>query len=349
MKILFRAAVIILLIAILAAVLFRKKQQVTIETTNAKMGNYEIPVHTSIIQSAQPELIITASGIVESSEEVMVVSTVLGQLTAVNVAVGKKFNKNEVLATVDDFYAAQEYKIAGEAAHQLEKDLKRYEKLAEEDAVAKQQLEQIRLQYNAADTKQKLLLKRVEDTRIKAPLNGVINQVFVKKGATIATGTPICEIVNPEGLKISVHVEKNDLRFLKPGTLVNLGENSGQGIKFPGIITGVGVKPDRSGRFPVSISTTGTSKELKPGTVLYAEISVTTSPSIVVPRKLIVIRNGLHGIFISENNIAVFKQVETGKDFENNVEVITGIEEGMVLITDGYQFLEQGNKVKPAM
>ncbi|HMT30675.1 MAG TPA: hypothetical protein PKD91_15485 [Bacteroidia bacterium] len=65
MKSIFRITVIVLLIALLAAVLFRKKQNILIESKSNKLELKEIPVEVTTLIKSSPQLKIKSTGIVE--------------------------------------------------------------------------------------------------------------------------------------------------------------------------------------------------------------------------------------------------------------------------------------------
>jgi membrane fusion protein, multidrug efflux system len=347
MKIIFRIAVIVLLVALLVSVLFRNKQKIIVASESAKQVVNEIPVEVTPVIMERPVVIVRSAGIAESSEEVIVISTVQGAVKSVDAVVGKQVKQGDLLVTADDYFAIKEYAIAKEAFDQIQKDYERSRQLSEEDAVTGQQLEQLKIQLDGANTKQLTLQRRLEDTRIKAPVSGTVNQVFVKKGGVLGTGSPVCEIVNPSGLKVTAHVPERDLDLIEKGQPVLLSENSGAGNTSEGVVAGLGVKPDRTGLYPVNIAVINMNGGIKPGMLLNAEISVSAQQAvIVIPGSIIRSIEGVKGVFVSEDNRAVFREIVTGKKYNDKVEVISGIKEGALLVTNGYQFLKKDDHLK---
>lgn len=346
MKIIFRLAVVLLLIALLASVLLRNKQKISYESESAKQVIKEVPVEVTPVKPELPEISIRTAGMVESSEEIIVVSTVQGTVQSVDVFVGKTVRQGDVIATADDFYALKEYSIAREAYEQMLREYDRSKQLSAESAVSGQQLEQLKIQLDGADTKQQSLKRRLDDTKIKAPVSGTINQVFVKKGGVLGNGSPVCEIVNPSGLKVTAHVTQQDLDLIEKGQPVVLTENSGAGNTLEGVVTGMGVKPDRTGLYPLNISLPAKETGLKPGMFLNAEIRVSGEKTLLVPWRIIRTIDGIRGVFIAVDSSAVFSKITTGKTYNEYIEVNTGIEEGALLITNGYQFLNAGDRLK---
>ena len=347
MKSIFRITVIVLLIALLAAVLFRKKQNILIESKSNKLELKEIPVEVTTLIKSSPQLKIKSTGIVESLEEIIVVSTVQGPVRSVEVFIGESVKQGDVIAVADDFYATKEYSIASDSYRQLQKEFVRSEELSKEAAVTGQQLEQLKIQLEGANIKQQTLQRRLEDTRIKAPVNGTINHVFVKKGSVLGNGSPVCEIVNPAGLKVTAHIPANNIELLDKNMPVQLSDNSDMLNSFTGTISGIGVKPDRTGLYPLSIQLPSNTTGIKPGMLLNAEIEISSpTRALLIPRNTIKSFDDKRGVFILEKNRAKFCIITTGKKYSEQIEVISGIEEGSMLITNGHQFLEDGDAVK---
>jgi membrane fusion protein, multidrug efflux system len=240
----------------------------------------------------------------------------------------------------------KEFAMAQEAYEQLLREYERYRQLSSEAAVTGQQLEQLKIQVDGADAKRQSLQRRLEDTKIKAPVGGIINQVFVKKGGVLGNGSPVCEIVNPSGLKVTAHVSKQELELLKTGQPVTLAENSENGNTSEGVVAGLGVKPDRTGLYPINISLPSKVSGINPGMLLNAEINVSPDPAIILPWRNIRVIGGERGVFIAVNNRAVFRKIVTGKTYNDVIEVISGVEEGALLITNGYQFLNNDDRLK---
>jgi len=346
MKLIFRITVVLLLVSLLVSVLMRNKQEILYKSESAKEVIKDIPVEVTAVKMAKPALIIRSAGLVESSEEVIVIATVQGNVTSVNAIVGTSVKQGEIIAAVDDFYALKEYNIANEAYQQIAKDYERSRQLAAESAVTGQQLEQLKIQLDGAEAKKLSLQRRLDDMRIKAPVSGIINQVFVKKGGVLGNGSPVCEIVNPSGLKVTAHISETDLEHVEKGQQVIVSDNTGAGNSRSGVIAGTGVKPDRTGLYPVSIALDAKESGIKPGMLINVEIKTLSEPAIMIPWRIIRTVSGEKGVFVALNSQAVFKQIVTGNTYNDSIVVISGIEAGQQLVSNGYQFLNNGDRLK---
>jgi multidrug efflux pump subunit AcrA (membrane-fusion protein) len=105
MKIFYRIAVLLLLVAILISVLMRNKKQISYQSGTAKQIISEIPVAVKPAKMSQPTIVIQTAGMVESTEDVVVVAAVQGAVKNINITVGKSVKEGDLLVSVDDYYA----------------------------------------------------------------------------------------------------------------------------------------------------------------------------------------------------------------------------------------------------
>lgn len=106
------------------------------------------------------------------------------------------------------------------AEHELQKSIQSLEYLLKEQRTAiLSEISDVRAKYSAATEDIKVAADKAERTRIRSPINGVVNRVLVStKGGTVKPGETIVEIV-PEGSTIVVeaNVLPSDIGFVEKG------------------------------------------------------------------------------------------------------------------------------------
>ena len=243
----FRIIVLLLLVAILTIVLTKNKKAVQFEVDTSKTVIDSIPVSVFYLKSDSASYRLETVGKVKSTDEVYVVSQTPGEIKQVFVKIGEVVKKGDLIVQIDDFYALQEYEMAKKAYEQIQKDYDRYANLAEVNAVTKQQLEQLRLQLEGAQTKMNSLEKRLNDYIIKAPVSGVVNQLFVSKGNMTGAGTPVCEIVGGNSVKIEAKINPEQANFLHVGLNAFMSDEFGHGENYRIKLAEIGEKAGKFG------------------------------------------------------------------------------------------------------
>jgi RND family efflux transporter MFP subunit len=348
MKNTFRIIVLLLLIALLIGVLAKNKNAVQFEVDRAQTVIDSIPVSVFNLKLDSASYVLETVGKVKSDDEVFVVSQTPGEIKQIFVKIGKEVKKGDVIAHINDFYARQEYEMAKKAFEQIQKDYNRYASLAGVDAVTQQQLEQLRLQLEGAQTKMNSLEQRLNDYIIKVPVSGVINQLFVSKGNATGLGTPICEIVGGTSVKIEAKINPEQARYLQVGLKATLSAGFGHGENYRSQLAEIGEKAGKFGGV-AAIFTLAPEEQNTPksGSIVNIRIEIPGEPKLIVPRRALIRKNSEMGLFVlNPNNTVEFKPVQY-LDFDDNQVSIIGNElNNTRIVVEGNYLLKTGDLVK---
>ena len=85
-----------------------------------------------------------------------------------------------------------------------------------------QKLEEIKLNYESAEANYISAKRQYDDTRIKAPVNGFIENDFIEKGQYISRNAQICNIIDPQKLKLNISVSEQDYQHIQLGQKVKI-------------------------------------------------------------------------------------------------------------------------------
>ena len=348
MKNIFRIVVLLLLIVLIAVVLAKNKTTVQFEVDQAKTVIDSIPVSILSLRLDSSSYILETVGKVKSTDEVYVVSQTPGEIKQVFVKIGQEVGKGHVIAQIDDFYARQEFEMAKKAFEQIQKDYNRYSNLAGVDAVTQQQLEQLRLQLEGAQTKMNSLEKRLNDYIIKAPVAGIINQLFVSRGNATGLGTPVCEIIGGTSVKIEAKINPEQAKQLYVGLKAMLITEFGHGENYKIQLAEIG---ERAGKFGsvAAIFILDPEEKKSPGTgsVVNIRIEIPGEPKLLIPRQALTNKNGEMGLFVVHpNNSVEFTPIKY-LDFDDNRIALIGKElSNARIVLEGNYLLKSGDLVK---
>lgn len=213
------------------------------------------------------------------------------------------------------------------------------------------------MQFLQAKTNMESLLKRIESLKaqirmseIKSPVNGVVDIVFQKKGEMGSPQIPFAKILNIEKIRIYADVSESYITKISQGDLVK--------IYFPALnfemnspITRIGNTVDPNNRtFRVRIDIQNQGRKIKPNLISIVQIrDYISDKAIVVPT--ILIKEDFRGkyAFVVENKDGIQQakkvHVETGMTHNNRTEVTAGLQEGMKIISEGYNQISDGTPV----
>lgn len=152
--------------------------------------------------------------------------------------------RSRALAEAGRDAAAAQLARARAARDLAENDLKRAEKLAQEKTLSAQELDQAQMRETAATrdvAAAEASLRQAEaslrefsaDTNsaaaveLKSPVAGRVLKVFEESARTIALGTPLLEVGDPNDLEVAIENLSRDAAILQPGMAVELEQWGG--------------------------------------------------------------------------------------------------------------------------
>jgi RND family efflux transporter MFP subunit len=342
------ALIILVLVSLAAYKLNANKEQIRETTELASQTISEIPVKIVAPQTGTINKQISTTGTVSATEELMVLSETQGKVKKIHKNVGDRVQKDEVIIEVDDEVIAANVLVAEANFEQQSKDIERLQRLEQGNAISKHDLEQARIALKKAEADLITARKALRDTKIKAPISGIINKRLVENGQFIAGGMPICEIVNTSKLKIWVKIPEKDIFKLAKGQAVNVTIPSLPGKTFNGKINSIGEKADHAMKFDAEVVMDNHKGEQRLKAGLFSEvlIPVEATETILIEKTAITGSMKNPSVFVVESDKAVKKEIITNESDEKFVEVVSGLKEEDRVVVSGQLNLNDGDRVK---
>ncbi len=343
-KIIYIIIGVAVIIAIAATLLMNKAK------IQAKM-NAEIKeaYYVAIVPASKQKLneAITFIGTVNANNDVNVVSETAGRITSINYKVGDFKQAGSVLVTVDDELKQASYTLADANYQKAKKDFERYKSLLEQKSVTEGQFDQIKIAFVTAESQYTIAKRQLNDTKIKAPISGVITSKTVDLGAMLQNNTVIGNIVDISKLKVKVNVAEKDIFKLKVGDKVALTTDVYTGEKFEGRVETISAKGDEAHTYPVEVTVINNAKyPFKTGMFARVEfVSLKKEEALVIPRTAILGSIKEAKVYVIENGLAKLRSIVLGGEYSSSVEVISGVSENEQVVVSGQNTLVDGAKV----
>ncbi len=189
--------------------------------------------------------------------------------------------------------------------------------------------------------------KTISDATITAPISGVITAKNVISGTVLSQAGPAYTITDMSKVKINVAVTQQVINTIAPGQQVNVILSAISEEPFPATITTVNPVANQQGTFDVQVELNNSNGILKVG--MLGEVSFTkesANDTIVLPRSCIIEKDNEVYVYIEENGKAKKVLVTTGIDTGENIQITSGLEEGMNVVTKGQTYLTDGEDVQ---
>ena len=210
------------------------------ENTDNKTSADSAIVVTIGIPSSEGQSELKISGQVEAGETAGISTRVMGYITMVNVKVGDKVNKGQLLVTISnqDILAKRAQADAmiteADAAYKnAQKDFERFTNLYRQQSASAKELENFSLQYTSAKSRlesAKQMRNEVNAslnyTRLTAPFSGVVTQKLADAGNMANPGMPILTLEQSGSYQVSAAVPENAISQVHQGSAAIISINA---------------------------------------------------------------------------------------------------------------------------
>jgi len=328
-----------------------------------------VPVTTTTVQKQIVSGIKSYPASVVPLQETQILAEVTGYITKISVADGASVSKGQALYEIDRvrYQAAVEQakanlEIAKATLTRIEKDLSRYETLAEKDAIAKQTLDYAytdvnnqKAQVQSAKAALTTAQTNLERAVIRAPFSGVVGISQVRSGALVNAGTTLLNTVstvNPIAVEFQIS-EREISEFTsylngRSATEINVQLPDGTNYNTPGKIAIIDRAVDpQTGTIKVRANFANSENALRAGMNLTMNVKSTSSEEkLVIPFKAVQDQLGVYNTFVvNDSSIVAGRPVELGLKLDDLVVVESGLEAGERIVVDGIMNVRTGSQV----
>jgi RND family efflux transporter MFP subunit len=221
---------------------------------------------------------------------------------------------------------------------------------------AKAQIEVIKARSSGAQAVVQETKIPLQDTALKAPLNGIVLEKKVERGTLVSSGTSGFVVADTSSVKAVFGVADLALADMKLDRTLNVETETMPGTEFRGQITSVFPAADPKSRvFNVEVTIPNPGYLLRPNMIVSlrvgSEQAVSAQP--VVPLNAVMkAKNNPKGyaVFVVNDQggrqIAQLRDVKLGQAYGNTVAVTEGLRQGERVITTGGTMVNDGDQVK---
>lgn len=305
-------------------------------------------------------------------QETEIRAEVSGYITNIFVTDGAYVNKGQRLYEIDRtrYQAAVDQAkanlaIAKANLDRVQKDLQRYQTLADKDAIAKQTLDYAytdvnnqKAQVQAAEAALTTAQTNLHRSVIVAPFSGTVGISQVRNGALVSAGTTLLNTIsstNPIAVEFQIN-ERDIAEFTKlqaSGKGSDIYVTLPDGSRYPeaGRIATIDRAVDsQTGTLKVRASFSNNANTLRSGMNTTLNVASTSvQEEMVIPYKAVFEQLGVFNVYtVTDSSTVVLKQVTLGNKIQDKVVITSGLEAGQKIVLDGAAALRPGTKVVEA-
>ncbi len=315
-----------------------------------------VPVVVEKIKRGPIAKFISTTGTLRGIKEEAVIAEVQGVLNLVQtngtvLHAGTKVEKDRLLAEIDNQEYVLEVRVESQklAMQNADRELKKQQALFKEGGVTEKELEvarksalDARLNYEAAELKAGKL-------KLRAPISGFITNLQSNfDGIQVQPGFQFCKIMDYTTTFVQVNLPNSDLAQIQAGQKVNVTNYALEGETFEGRVTAIEPTIDAQTRtFSATVQIENPKLRLRPGMFVKTDIIIEDhSDAVIIPKSALQTREGLPVTFVVEGVSAHLREVVTGLETKEEIEILEGLVEGERLVVKAHETLRDKSKVR---
>ena len=292
---------------------------------------------------------VQTQGQIESENNTLVSARSMGVITQVFVNEGDPVSKGQVLAQIDNSVIMRNIESMKAQLNLATSVYERQKNLWDQKIGTEVQYLQAKTSKESLEKQLASVQEQNDMTRIKSPINGTVDEIWVKVGENAAPGLPAVRVVNSADLKLTARVSEAYISKVKKNDKVIIIV-PGQDEQISARVTFAGRTIDPLSRTFNVEAKLPANPNLRTNMTASVKIVFHTAPSsIVVPINVIQEINDEKVVYIAEkkgNQTIAKRKVVMVEGVYGSLAEVKGLDSGDKLITVGYQGLNDGDYVK---
>jgi RND family efflux transporter MFP subunit len=353
------------------------------------------PVNVTIVERASGNSQLVLPGNIQAVTEAPVLARASGYIKTRLADIGDRVKEGQLLAEIEAPELDQQVTQAKAGVDQTKSTLEqaeanlqqgktnrdiarltweRWNALIAKGAVARQDVDTYKAQYDASESNMQSLDKAVNVAKnnisvaqanlgrltemqgylkVRAPFAGVITLRNVDTGALVAEGaTLLFRIAQTDRLRTYVNVPQADSTSIRVGQTAQLKIPDLPLKTFTGTVTRTANALDPATRTLLAeVQVPNQDGLLLPG--MYSEVNFTTprmEPPLMIRADALVVRaDGPHVAVVGGDDVVHFQTVQVGRDYGDQLEVLGGLEKGQRVVISPGDVVRENAKVRPVL
>lgn len=294
---------------------------------------------------------VEALGTLRANESVVLTASVTDRISHIHFQDGQRVKAGALLVELNNLEEKAQrqelFLVVDEATRQFQ----RVQKLAKDGLAPQSQLDEQRRTFQAAQARLDALDARMQELQIVAPFAGVLGLRNVSVGTLLAAGEIITTLDDDSVMKLDFSVPSTYLPFLKPGLAVSAQAKALNDSAFEGEIASIDSRVDpitRSVRVRALLD--NANHQLRPGLLMSVVLHKNPRQALVIAEEALIPEGRKHTVMRIDNQHtpAQVEQVEVtvGSRIPGQVEILSGLAPGDLVVTHGTVKIRHGSEVK---
>ncbi len=285
-------------------------------------------------------------GTASANESVSLSSKVTDTVSKVNFEDGMYVEKGEILVELTNSEETAQLAEAQAAVNESTRQFERVRNLIAQRLASETQLDIEKARMQTADARLEGIIARLNDRLIRAPFSGILGFRAVSPGTLLSPNTVVTTLDDVSVIKLDFSVPENFLAVLSKGQEVNAASPAYPDKEFRGTVQTINSRVDPVTRsVMIRAHLNNEARLLRPGMLLTVNLVRQRSDALVVPEEAIIPIQDRQYVYTIEDGVANQREIQAGRRRPGIVEVLSGLQEGQQVITQGAIKIRPGSPV----
>ena len=205
-----------------------------------------VTMRTAAVERGDLTASVSATGTIAPVNKVDISSKITGLIVKVHINENDRVHAGQILVELDDKHLQAKVVDAESRLANAEANYRRLEKLSSQGAIAVQEFDKARMEYTVAGASYSDAVSQLEDTVIRAPIDGIVIGKPTPAGQTVAPGisTPmvLMTIADMSLMQIDTQVDESDIGKVDNGQKVVFTVDAYPGRTYQGVVSTISHK-----------------------------------------------------------------------------------------------------------
>lgn len=311
-------------------------------------GQREAPVVVAPVAKSEFADRLEAVGTAGSNESLVITAKVTESVRRIAFDEGMLVKKGDILVELTDEEEAAELEEARAALRQAQQEYDRVSDLVKRGVATRSRLDTALAARDQAQARMAAIEARLADRLIRAPFSGLLGLRKVSVGTLVTPGTQITTLDDIDPIKLDFEIPETFIPAVATGQEVEARAGAYPERIFKGKVTVIGTRVDPATR-SVTIRAEIANEEdlLRPGMLMTVELINNRRTSLMVPEEAIVPLDTRTFVYrLKDGGTVEQVQISMGKRRPGEVEVLSGLNEGDMVVVRGTNLVRDGARVR---
>jgi membrane fusion protein, multidrug efflux system len=311
-------------------------------------GQQVLPVNVIQLRKETLKNQLQVTGTILPNESVNLRSEISGLVTKINFREGQYVTKGMPLLYLNDDELQAQYQRLKYTQKLFETQENRQKQLLAREAISQEEYDIVLNQYNTAISDIKLVEAQLTKTVIRAPFNGTLGLRLISEGSVIGPNDVIVNIVNIDPVKIEFSIPERYANQVTVGSPIYFSNESSK-TEVEGKVYAFEPQVDLATR-TLKLRAQSPNKEGRflPGMFVKIRFILdVVEDALMVPSESVIPEMEGYKVFVATAEGKVEqKRIVIGTRTDSHVQVLSGLNEGDLVLTTGVMQARQGMSVK---